>query len=69
MVRDMLVDTHSTPVSEPVWEMLDYVLERAPVKAILLEWDQNWPEFDVLLQHLDRARAAFDASSVTGAVR
>lgn len=69
MVRDMLVDTHSAPVSEPVWEMLDYVLARAPVKAILLEWDQNWPEFDVLLQHLDRARAAFDASSVTGAVR
>jgi uncharacterized protein (UPF0276 family) len=60
-VKDMVVDTHSTPVSEPVWDMLDYVLDRAPVKAILLEWDQDWPEFEVLMQHLDRARVAFDA--------
>jgi uncharacterized protein len=56
-IRNMLVDTHGAPVAEPVWDLLGYVLERAPVKAILLEWDQDWPEFDVLLAHLDRARA------------
>jgi len=60
-IRHMLVDTHGAPVAEPVWELLAYVLDRVPVKAILLEWDQDWPEFDVLLAHLDRARALMTA--------
>jgi uncharacterized protein len=67
-VKDVLVDTHSAPVHETVWEMLGYVLDRAPVKAILLEWDQDWPEFGVLLDHLDRARAMMRASRAAGAV-
>jgi|SRR6185437_18979 len=65
-VGDMLVDTHSAPVPEGVWEMLAYVLDRVPVKAILLEWDQDWPEFGVLLDHLDRARALMRASRTAG---
>jgi uncharacterized protein (UPF0276 family) len=68
-VRGMLVDTHSTPVNEQVWEMLRYVLDRAPVKAILLEWDQDWPEFSVLLDHLERARGILRASKTAGAAR
>jgi uncharacterized protein len=68
-VKDMLVDTHSAAVSETVWEMLGYVLDRAPVKAILLEWDQDWPEFTVLLNHLDRAREMLRTSRAAGAVR
>jgi uncharacterized protein (UPF0276 family) len=66
---DMLVDTHSAPVVEPVWELLEYVLDRAPVKAILLEWDQDWPEFGVLLDHLDRARELFAARTGLEATR
>jgi uncharacterized protein (UPF0276 family) len=61
MVRDLLVDSHSAPITEHVWDLLAHVLARVPVKAILLEWDQDWPEFDQLLGHLDRARC------VTGA--
>jgi uncharacterized protein (UPF0276 family) len=67
-VKDVLVDTHSAPVHETVWEMLGYVLDRAPVRAILLEWDQDWPEFGVLLDHLDRARAMLRASRAAGAI-
>ena len=65
-VRDMLVDTHSAPVPEKAWEMLAYVLDRVSVKAILLEWDQDWPEFGVLLDHLDRARELMRASRKAG---
>jgi uncharacterized protein (UPF0276 family) len=68
-VKDMLVDTHSAAVNETVWEMLGYVLDRAPVKAILLEWDQDWPEFTVLLNHLARAREMLRTSRAAGAVR
>jgi uncharacterized protein (UPF0276 family) len=66
-VKDMLVDTHSTAVSQTVWEMLGYVLDRVPVKAILLEWDADWPEFGVLLKHLDRARTMLHARTGQGA--
>jgi uncharacterized protein (UPF0276 family) len=60
-VDSLLVDTHSKPVQEPVWNLLAYVLTRVPVKAILLEWDQDFPAFDELLAHLDRARRAAGA--------
>jgi uncharacterized protein (UPF0276 family) len=65
VVDSLLVDTHSRPVEEPVWDLLGYVLARAPVKAVLLEWDQDWPAFDDLLAHLDRARRI--AATVAGA--
>jgi uncharacterized protein len=61
VVDSLLIDTHSRPVQEPVWDLLSYVLARVPVKAILLEWDQDWPAFEQLLAHLDRARRTVDA--------
>jgi uncharacterized protein (UPF0276 family) len=60
-VGGMVVDTHSTAVREEVWELLEFVAERAPLKGIILEWDQDFPPFDVLLAHLDRARTVMQA--------
>ena len=57
-IGNMIVDTHNTRVREEVWDLLQYVLAKAPVKGIVLEWDQDFPEFSVLLQELDRARCA-----------
>jgi uncharacterized protein (UPF0276 family) len=68
-VEDIIVDTHNTAVVEPVWDLLSYVLDRTEVKAILLEWDQDWPEFSVLVDHLDRAREMLSASWNSEAVR
>jgi uncharacterized protein (UPF0276 family) len=67
-VDELLVDTHSTVVTDQVWDLLGYVLDRAPVKAILLEWDQDWPEFGVLLDHLDRAREMLRNSKSAGSL-
>jgi uncharacterized protein (UPF0276 family) len=66
-IDSLWVDTHSEPVQEPVWDLLAYVLARVPVKAILLEWDQDWPAFDDLLAHLDRARRAVDTAAAAAA--
>lgn len=55
-VMGMVVDTHSTAVRPEVWNLLDYVLSRCPAKAILLEWDQDYPPFGQLLDHLAQAR-------------
>jgi uncharacterized protein (UPF0276 family) len=60
-VRDVVVDSHSAPVREEVWSLLGHVLERVPVRAVLLEWDDDWPEFAVLTQHLERARRLWPA--------
>src|SRR5262249_22207600 len=45
MSDGMLIDTHSATVNETVWGLLDHVLANAPVRAVSLEWDQDWPEF------------------------
>lgn len=40
-----LFDTHSTPVPSNVWELLKYVSEKKVKAPIILEWDQNIPDF------------------------
>lgn len=51
-----LVDSHSAATPEEVWGVLDAVLERAPVKGVILERDENLPPFGDLLGELARAR-------------
>ena len=51
-----LIDSHSHPVMTEVFHLLDEVLQRAPVKACLLERDEQLPEFGELVQDLQRAR-------------
>ncbi len=57
----LLIDTHSAPVSEPVWNLLDFALEHFGPKPVLLERDGNIPEFSKLLTEHSRAQAAVDA--------
>jgi len=58
---NLLIDTHSAPVSEPVWNLLDYTLEHFGPKPVLLERDGNIPAFSELLTEHKRAQAALDA--------
>ena len=53
---DLLIDTHGAAVIEPVYQLLEYVLKRTEVKAILLERDQNYPDFAELLDELAAVR-------------
>ncbi len=55
-VRDFIIDTHGSPVIEPVFELLSYVLARTEVKAVMLERDQNFPEFAELLSEVEQLR-------------
>jgi uncharacterized protein len=52
----VLVDSHSAPTADAVWTLLETVLERAPVKGVILERDENIPPLGELLDELDRAR-------------
>ena len=53
---DVLVDSHSSPTPEEVWRLMDEVVERCPVKGIILERDEDIPPFDELSDELARAR-------------
>lgn len=52
------VDSHSQRTPEEVWEVLDAVLERAPVRGAILERDENLPPFVELRAEVERAREA-----------
>lgn len=52
-----LLDAHGAPVHDEVWDLLEYAVERCPLKGVLLERDQNFPsDFSHLASELERAR-------------
>lgn len=54
----LLIDSHGKPVVGPVWSLLDYALEQAGPKPILIEWDNDVPDWDTLRSAADRAAQA-----------
>jgi len=62
ILGNLYVDTHGHPVSNEVWEYLEFVCQRIPVCGIVLERDQNIPLFEDLLSELRRAREILLAS-------
>jgi uncharacterized protein (UPF0276 family) len=58
----LLIDTHGTAVAEPVWDLLDHLLRRIGPRPVLVERDENIPEFASLM--VERDRAAFALAAV-----
>jgi len=54
-VDDFLVDTHSRPVQEVVWDLYTEALKRFGRVATLIEWDNDIPPLEVLLAEADKA--------------
>ncbi len=52
----LLIDSHSQPTASQVWHLMNKIINRAPVKGIILERDENFPQFAELLNELRRAR-------------
>ncbi|MFC4016003.1 DUF692 domain-containing protein [Nonomuraea purpurea] len=60
----LAIDSHSTPVPPGVWALLRELRARAPVRASLLERDQDFPDdFGTLLADINRARAVLTGQS------
>ncbi|UWQ15458.1 DUF692 domain-containing protein [Aliiroseovarius sp. M344] len=53
--RKLLIDSHGTPVDEPVWTLFDHVVARAGARPALVEWDNDVPEWDILEAEAARA--------------
>lgn len=68
---NVLIDTHSRPVADPVWDLFDRLIARIGRKPTLIEWDNDVPGWDVLTseaaladRHLEYAVGAqFEAAS------
>lgn len=58
----LLIDSHGRKVVDPVWSLLDYTLAKSGPKPVLVEWDNNVPEWPIL--EAEAARAAIALTRV-----
>jgi uncharacterized protein (UPF0276 family) len=52
-----LLDTHDSPVLEPVWALYALAMRRTGGVSTLLEWDSSIPPYEELLAELAKAKA------------
>lgn len=61
----LLIDTHDSPVRDPVWRLLETLIARVGPIATLVEWDNDVPSWAVLRQEAALAQAILDRRSMT----
>ncbi|MEK7484567.1 MAG: DUF692 domain-containing protein [Planctomycetota bacterium] len=66
--EDYLFDSHDHPVHEPVWQFFREVVNVLKDCSILVEWDEQIPEFPVLWNEAQKARAIIQSNSKTAHV-
>jgi uncharacterized protein len=60
----LLIDSHGREVADPVWGLLDYTLAQSGPKPVLIEWDNDVPEWALLQAEAQRAQTALEKISV-----
>ncbi len=53
----LLIDSHSRPVVDPVWDLYAYTLAKAGPRPTLIEWDNDVPEWGGLAAEVAAADA------------
>ena len=51
----MIVDDHAQPVSDQCWLLFSQAIKRFPKAAVLLEWDNNLPNWEELVNEARKA--------------
>ena len=59
----LLLDSHGRQVADPVWALLDYTLARSGPRPLLIEWDNDVPDWPVLRAEAARAADALASAS------
>ena len=57
----LLIDTHSRPVHDQVWQLYQQALARFGAQPTLIEWDNDIPALDTLIAEAARAQALLHA--------
>jgi uncharacterized protein (UPF0276 family) len=53
----ILIDDHGSPVADPVWTLYEQAAGRFPTAPTLVEWDNNIPSLETLVDQARRADA------------
>ncbi|MBB5041477.1 DUF692 domain-containing protein [Shinella fusca] len=59
----LLIDSHDTPVKDPVWALYETVISRTGPVASLIEWDNDVPAWPVLRGEAAAAQRMLDAAA------
>jgi uncharacterized protein (UPF0276 family) len=59
--RPLLIDSHGREIADPVWALLEYTLTRSGPRPLLVEWDNDVPDWPVLATEAARAKAALES--------
>lgn len=59
----LLIDSHASPISEPVWQLLEFALMHAGPVPVLVERDADLPAFDELMRERGRAHQLISGSA------
>jgi uncharacterized protein (UPF0276 family) len=65
--REIRIDTHGSPVCEPVWALYGYALRRFGHVPTLVEWDTDIPTLDVLVAEAAKADRIAEATRAIAA--
>ena len=60
----LLIDDHGSPVADPVWDLYHQTIARVGALPTLIEWDNDIPEFSILLAEAARAAAILTRAEV-----
>jgi uncharacterized protein (UPF0276 family) len=61
---DFIIDTHSEPVRDEVFDLLDWTLQRTGRVPVLLERDDDFPPFEDLIAEVKRLDAIWRKAPV-----
>ncbi|MDA0902408.1 MAG: DUF692 domain-containing protein [Proteobacteria bacterium] len=61
--EEILIDTHNDLVCDQVWDLYKLAAKKFKNIPTLIEWDQDLPEFDVLLDEAKKAQAIINQAS------
>ncbi|MEM9872053.1 MAG: DUF692 domain-containing protein [Pseudomonadota bacterium] len=57
----LLIDSHARAAAEPVWDLLNHALRATGPAPVLVEWDNDVPDWPALRAEAERAAAALAA--------
>lgn len=57
----LLIDSHGKPVVDPVWSLLEYTLAQTGPAPVLVEWDNDVPDWPTLRAEAERAAGVLAA--------
>jgi uncharacterized protein (UPF0276 family) len=57
----LLIDSHDTPVKDPIWALYEELLARTGPIGSLVEWDNDLPDWPVLRHEAEAAQIIIDS--------